>query len=215
MPTDSLLSVFAFSFLLSIGAVVSPGPVSAAIVTESPRQGWRVGPLIAASHVSLELLIVLLLGAGLAAGMGSPSVRRLIAVAGGVVLLLIGATYLHGALTGRMRLPDPDREQPRRSTINLLSLGVLTTISNPFWYAWWLTVAAGYLVQASPLGAAGPAAFFAGHMTADFAWNSFLSTMTSYGGRWLTDRRYRALILLTAGFMAYLGLVFLRTGLAV
>lgn len=213
MPTDSLLSIFAFSMVISFGAVVSPGPVSAAIVTESPRQGWRVGPLIATSHVSLELLVVVLIALGLSSGMASAPVRRAIAMAGGVVLLYIGFNYLHGAWTGRMRLPDPEADEPRRSTFNLLSLGFLTTISNPFWYAWWLTVAAGYLAQASPLGPAGPVTFFVGHMTVDYAWDTFLSTMTSFGGRWLTDRRYRGLILLTGAFMAYLGFVFLRTGI--
>ena len=213
MPTDSLISVFAFSFLLSIGPVVSPGPVSAAIVTESPRQGWRVGPLIATSHVALELLIVGLLAAGLSSGMASPVVREVIAVAGGLVLLYLGARYLSGAWRDDMRLPDPDLDQPRRSTANLLALGILTTVSNPFWYAWWLTVAAGYLAQAAPLGPAGPVAFFIGHMSADYAWDSTLSVLTSFGGRWLTDRRYRLLLVFTGGFMAYIGIVFLRTGL--
>lgn len=214
MPTDSLLAIFVFSFGLSIGPVISPGPVSAAIITESPRQGWRVGPLVATSHVALELVIIALLAAGLSAGMASPQVTRVIAVAGGVVLLYIGLRYLYGAWSGAMRLPDPELNQPRRSPGSLLALGVFTTVSNPFWYAWWLTVAAGYLAQAAPLGPVAPVAFFLGHISADYAWDSLLSSMTSFGGRWLTDRRYKLLILLTAAFMMYFGFTFLRTGLS-
>lgn len=69
MPTNSLLEVFVFAFVVSFGAVISPGPVSAMIVTEAPRQGWRIGPLVACGHTLLELLMVLLITFGLSVGM--------------------------------------------------------------------------------------------------------------------------------------------------
>ncbi|MGD8864864.1 MAG: LysE family transporter, partial [Anaerolineales bacterium] len=84
MPTDNLAAVFIFSFLVSFGAVVSPGPVSAAIVSESPRQGWRVGPLVAAGHTGLELIMVIVISLGLSAGMASPLIQRLISFGGGL-----------------------------------------------------------------------------------------------------------------------------------
>ncbi|MEK6587657.1 MAG: LysE family transporter, partial [Chloroflexota bacterium] len=68
MPTESLLAIFVFSFVVTFGAVVSPGPVTAAILSESPRQGWKVGPLIAGGHSLLELLMVILIALGLAVG---------------------------------------------------------------------------------------------------------------------------------------------------
>ncbi|MGA9533176.1 MAG: LysE family transporter [Anaerolineales bacterium] len=213
MPTHSLAAVYFFAFIVSFGAVVSPGPVSAAIISESPRQGWRVGPLVATAHVALEALIVILIGFGLAAGMASGWVRDAIAIGGGLMLLYIGGSYLHAVWRGTMHLPKASDDAPARSTSSLLSLGVVTTLSNPFWYAWWVTVAAGFLAQARPLGPAGPAAFYMGHISADYAWDSLLSAATSFGGRWLTDRRYQWMILVTGGFMVYLGFVFLRSGL--
>ncbi|HEX9796172.1 MAG TPA: LysE family transporter [Anaerolineales bacterium] len=213
MPTDSPLAVFLFAFGVSIGAVISPGPVSAAIISESPRQGWRVGPLVAAAHVGLEAVVVLLISLGLASGMATPAIQRSVALGGGLLLLFIGGSYLVGVWRGRLRLPKPDAGAPRLTTGRMLALGVGTTLSNPFWYAWWVTVAAGFLSQARPLGWAGPLAFYLGHLTADMAWDTLLSTATSLGGRWLTDRSYRWLLVLTGGFMLYLGAAFLRTGL--
>ena len=61
--------VFVFSFLLALGAVISPGPVSTAIVSQAPRRGWQVGPLLATGHSLMELLIVLLVTVGLGAGL--------------------------------------------------------------------------------------------------------------------------------------------------
>lgn len=213
MPTHSLPAVYLFAFVVSFGAVISPGPVSAAIISESPRQGWRVGPLMATAHVLLEAVIVILIGFGLAAGMASGWLRNAIAIGGGIMLLYIGGSYLLAVWRGTMQLPKATDDAPPRSTGSLLSLGVVTTLSNPFWYAWWVTVAAGFLAQAQPLGPAGPAAFYLGHISADYAWDSLLSAATSFGGRWLTDHRYRLMILITGGFMVYLGIAFLRSGL--
>jgi len=87
------------------------------------------------------------------------------------------------------------------------------TISNPFWYAWWTTVAAGYLLQAQALGLASVGMFYLGHISADYAWDTLASTVVGTGRRWLTDRVYQGLILVCGGFMIYLGVVFLLAGL--
>ncbi|NIS79460.1 MAG: LysE family transporter [Anaerolineales bacterium] len=210
MAGDSLLAIFQFSFVVSFGAVVSPGPVSAAIVTEAPRHGWRVGPLVASGHTFLELIIVIFLSLGLSASMASPTVRTIIAVCGGAVLIWIGASYVIGSWKATIQLPRADGAVPSRSTFSLILLGMLTTLSNPFWYTWWVTVAAGYLAQAQAISPNAIAVFYLGHISADFVWDTALAATTSAGRRWLTDRRYRILILLTGGFMLYLGFAFLN-----
>ncbi|MGD8865916.1 MAG: LysE family transporter, partial [Anaerolineales bacterium] len=143
-------------------------------------------------------------------GMASPLIRRLISFGGGLLLLFIGGTYIIQTVRGAVQLPQPEKEAPPRTSATLLGLGVLTTISNPFWYTWWVTVAAGYLSQASELGTAAVAAFYLGHISADFGWDTTLSLATSAGVRWLTNQRYQALILLTGAFLLYLGWVFLQ-----
>jgi threonine/homoserine/homoserine lactone efflux protein len=211
MPTDSMAAVFIFSFLASLGAVVSPGPVMAAIITEAPRQGWRVGPLVAIGHTLLELILVVLLGLGLSLGLASPNARQIIALAGGLLLVFIGSSYIAGTLRGRMTLPQPDENAPQRSWFSMILLGIGTTVSNPFWYTWWVTVAAGYLAQARQLSLLAVGMFYVGHISADFTWDTILSVSTSAGTRFLTDRRYQVLIVLTGVFMLYLGLIFLRS----
>ncbi len=213
MPTDSLLAVFGFSFAVSFGAVISPGPVSAAIITESPRQGWRVGPLVAAGHALLELIMVLLIFFGLSSALDSIAIRIAIAIGGGLLLLVLGFSYLHGAWRGRMRLPEADENAPLRSPGGLFGLGILTTLSNPFWFAWWITVAAGYLMQAKALGPAAVATFYLGHESADLSWSTLLSSATSAGRRWLTPARYKMLIVITGGFMIYIGAIFIRSAI--
>jgi threonine/homoserine/homoserine lactone efflux protein len=210
MQADTIAGVFVFAFVVSIGAVISPGPVTAAVVSEAPHQGWRVGPLVTVGHSILELAVVILLGLGLSAGMGTPVVTRVIGTLGGLVLLAMGGSYVLSVVRGTLRLPESAANAPRWSPMRLAALGVVMTASNPFWYAWWMTVAAAYLAQARALGEAAVTAFFTGHISADFVWNTALASATGAGKHWLTAGRYRALILVVGGFMAYLGVVFLR-----
>ena len=213
MPANSFIAVFVFSFVVAIGAVVSPGPVSAAILSESPRRGWLVGPMIAGGHSLLELIIVVFLTIGLSTWLANEIVLRVTAIGGGILLLIMGGGYIVGALKGKIRLPIEGEESKARSLSALFMLGILTTASNPFWYAWWVTVAAGYLGQARNLGLSAVLVFYAGHISADFLWDTFLAGTASAGRRLLTPNRYQWLIVLTGGFMVYLGLVFIQSGI--
>lgn len=212
----SLPLILAFSFVIAFGAVITPGPVSTAIVSESARRGFIVGPLVAAGHCALELGMVLLLALGLASGLNTPSVTVVIGLLGGGLLVWMGASMAWGAYRGRLRLARPGAQISLLSNWQLLGLGVAATLVNPFWYAWWVTVGAAYLaypaVQA--LGLAGLAAFYLGHISADLLWDSILSGVVGRSRRWITDAVYKWLIVICGVYLVYLGLVFLTAPFA-
>jgi threonine/homoserine/homoserine lactone efflux protein len=214
LPTTSLFAIFVFSFLVGAGAVVTPGPVSTAIVSQSPRQGWKAGPLVAAGHAMMEFVIVILIVLGLGAGLAHPNIQRLIATVGGGLLVWMGVMMLRAVLRGEMHLPGVDDRQNPLSSGQLVGLGMLATASNPFWYAWWVTVAASYLAQAQALNTAGVAAFYLGHVSADIAWDTTLSSVVGGGRRWMNDTIYRAIIVFCGAFFVYLGIVFLKQGVS-
>ena len=87
------------------------------------------------------------------------------------------------------------------STRRLLGLGVLASAGNPFWYTWWVTVAASYLAQAKAISAGAVAAFYLGHISADYAWNLALSTIVSRGRRWFNNTVYHMLIAACRGIL--------------
>ena len=116
MPDSSLPAIFAFAFVISIGAVVSPGPVSAAILSETPRKGWRVGPLVATGHVLLELFFILLISFGLSTGLAEGGVQKVISIGGALLLSYMGGTYLLMALRGRAKLPPEEEIHSHRKT---------------------------------------------------------------------------------------------------
>jgi threonine/homoserine/homoserine lactone efflux protein len=114
---------------------------------------------------------------------------------------------------GRVSLPERGRPQEALSYRRFVSLGMLATVTNPFWYAWWVTFAPNLIWQAQQaFGLAAVAAFYIGHISADFAWDTLLSTVVGSGRRWMTNGLYRSLVVVCAVFFVYLGVSFLLQG---
>jgi threonine/homoserine/homoserine lactone efflux protein len=206
--------LFIFSFVVGFGAVVTPGPITTTILSESPRRGFVVGPLVATGHASLELIIVALLAVGLSAGLNTPAITTAIALLGGALLLWMGAQMAWGAFKGKITLPRPGADVKLLSNRQLIGLGMGATLVNPFWYAWWFTVAATYVLTAQALGWAGVLAFYLGHISADYLWDSVLSGVVGSGRKWITGTAYRWLIVACGAYLVYLGGVFITSPLA-
>lgn len=210
-----IFAVFTFSFILAIGAVVSPGPVSTAIVSQAPRRGWQVGPLVATGHSLMEFIIVVLVTLGLGVGLASRSIRTGIAFLGGMLLIWMGGLILWQIGRGKVHLPRAEEGSKPMRNGQFVGMGVFATLGNPFWYAWWVTVGAGYLsgYLSKADGAALVIAFYLGHVAADYAWDTLLSTVVGGGRRWMTDAVYRTLLLACGFFFIYLGGTFLMHGI--
>lgn len=190
--------------------MVSPGPVSTAIISQAPRRGWLVGPLIATGHSITEFGIILLIAFGMTAGMENPVVQIIIAGLGGLLLIWMGYNMLVGASKGEIRVPGVSPNSESLSRKELVRLGILTTLSNPFWYAWWATAVPSSMIQIGAVTPLGIAAFYFGHISADYTWDTFLSTVIGGGKRWITDRVYQIIIAACGIYFIYLGIVFIR-----
>ena len=209
MPTESFFTVFIFSFSMAIGAVLTPGPVTTAIISQSPRLGWVTGLLVSMGHAITELIIVILITLGLSSVLGAPNVQIVIAILGGLLLLYMGASMLIDSIRGKMVLPEGDEIKEKLSYGKLFSVG---SLSNPFWYAWWMTAAAIYLLEAKTAGWLIVVGFYFGHISADFVWNLLLSSVIGRGKKLITNKVYAVLISLCAGYLIYLALKFLIVG---
>ncbi len=212
MPTHSFIAVYLFSFSMAIGAVLTPGPVTTAIISQAPRLGWKTGLLVSIGHAFIEFLMVILITLGLSTMLGSPIAQVIIAILGGLLLLYMGFNMFLDVFKGRMYLPAKDEGAPAISPGRLMGLGVLTSLSNPFWYAWWMTAAAVFLLQARAVSWIIVAGFFFGHITADFLWNLTLSTVVGSGRKFITDKVYTGLISICAAYLIFLAFTFLLTG---
>jgi threonine/homoserine/homoserine lactone efflux protein len=129
------------------------------------------------------------------------------------MLVWMGTRMAWGAYRDEIKLQGKDNQHSIMNWGELISLGVVTTLSNPFWYAWWITVAAGYLAQAQSLGFPEVAAFYLGHISADYAWDTVLSAVVGGGRNWITQKIYRGMLLFCGAFIVYLGAVFIINGI--
>ena len=212
MPTHSFIAVFLFSFSLAIGAVLTPGPVTTAIISQSPRLGWKAGLLVSIGHAIMELLMVILITLGLSELLGSPRMQVVIALLGSLLLLYMGVGMLVDVAKGRMVLPQKEEGAQSQNALRLMRLGILTSLSNPFWYAWWMTAAAVFLLQAKAVGWLVVGGFFLGHISADFIWNVLLSAVVGSGRKFISNRFYAGLIGVCGAYLIYLSVTFLWVG---
>lgn len=207
------LGLFAWSFGVAIGPVISPGAVSAAVVTEGARQGFRVGPLISTGHALVELLMVGALALGMRQALRYPLLVASVGILGGLFLLWMGGSLGWGALRREFKLPQPGESVDVQTNRSLIGLGIATTVSNPFWFLWWIGVGGGYVLAIQQDGLMALSAFYLGHIAADYAWNTFLASVVGSGRRWLSDRIYQGLLLVCGLFLVYTGLRFVWAGI--
>ena len=212
MPTHSIFAVYLFSFSMAIGAVLTPGPVTTAIISQAARLGWKTGVLVSIGHAVIELVMVVLITLGLSSVLGSPAAQIIIAILGGLLLLYMSFTMFNDVFKGRTVLPAKEEGATDTSPARLMGLGVLTSLSNPFWYAWWMTAAAVFLLQAKSVSWMIVVGFFFGHVSADFLWNMILSSIVGVGGKLITDKVYAGLVSICAAYLVYLAVTFLITG---
>ena len=201
------VAIFGGSFTLGLSGILTPGPILTVTIAESARRGFKAGPLIISGHALLELILVLAIILGLGAYLKSSIVMGIIALLGGAMLMWLGVGMLRTA--GGLSLRAEKVEPSPKYTPHPFVLGVLASVSNPYWTIWWVTIGLGYLVAAMKLGIGGVIMFFLGHITADFAWYSIVSLGISRGKALLKDKTYQMVIRFCGLFLLGFGVWFL------
>ena len=202
-----LTAIFGGSFALALSGALMPGPLLTVTVSESVRTGFKAGPLLITGHALLESLLVIAIVLGLAPFLKAPLVMGIIALVGGGMLLWMGVDMVRSA--GGLSLKKERVSNPSRATAHPVLIGILASISNPYWTLWWATIGLGYLVAAMKFGFLGVAIFFAGHITADYAWYALISLGISRGKRLLKDKTYQIMIRICGLFLVGFGAWFL------
>jgi threonine/homoserine/homoserine lactone efflux protein len=202
-----LTAIFAASFAVAFSGAMMPGPLLAAAIGEGSRRGFIAGPLLMVGHAALELILVAALLLGLSPYLARDEVFIAVSLLGGAILLWMAAAMFR-SLPG-LRMPV-DGAAGRRG--NLIFQGVLMSVSNPYWTIWWATVGLGAIMHSTQIGSAGVAAFYFGHILADFLWYGSVTFAVGKGKRFLSDRFYRGLVGCLAALMAVFAVYFIVSG---
>jgi threonine/homoserine/homoserine lactone efflux protein len=218
MSVAALAAIFGTSFVVGLTGALSPGPLVTVAMREGAQRGFWAGPVLAAGHSVIELGLVIGLALGLNQLLDSDAVTATVALAGGAFLVWMGATT---ALQARHTQFETERDAQladggvwRASVAGPLALaGIVVSLSNPFWLAWWATIGTAYIVQSLDEGVLGVSAFYGGHILADIGWLSVVAFAVAGGRRVMSRRVYQGLLAVCGVFLVGLGSWFLASGI--
>ncbi|NYB52058.1 MAG: LysE family transporter [Methanobacteriaceae archaeon] len=199
----------AASFWVGLSGAMVPGPMLTVTISDSLKKGFRAGPLVVLGHLMAEITLMILLVLGLGWVIRSDMATMLIGGIGGIMLIYIGYTIAKSPLPSEI----PGEGKPVEKRGSVLS-GIITSISNPYFYLWWATVGWAFMLKGIELaGIIGVLSFLTGHWGADLAWYSLVSFFTGKGRHILPGKRYRIMMIICGVFLVLLGFYFIYSTL--
>jgi threonine/homoserine/homoserine lactone efflux protein len=209
--TGELLAFGFTAFLVGFSGAIVPGPMLTVSITESFKKGYKAGTSVVFGHVAAEAGMVVLLGLGLSQLIGAKAPFVAICIIGGAVLVFMGVNLI---MRGRSKAPIQATAEKRTFAYGPVYGGLITSLSNPYFFLWWFTVGAAFAFEGLRLaGLVGLAAFLIGHWASDFSWYGFVSFCTDRGAAIAGDRAYQVVLLSCGVFLSILGLGFVCNGL--
>ncbi|MGZ4924777.1 MAG: LysE family transporter [Halobacteriota archaeon] len=207
------LLAFGFTaFLVGFSGAIVPGPMLTASITEAVKKDYRAGTSVVFGHVIVETSMIVLLALGLSQIIGLKTPFIVICIVGGAVLVFMGVKSIKSGRKGAA--VETTKEEPKFVHGPIYS-GIITSLSNPYFFMWWFTVGATFVFEGLRLaGLVGLATFLIGHWASDFSWYGFVSFSIDKGTAFAGDKAYRIILIACGAFLSVLGLVFVYIGFA-
>lgn len=198
------------SFGVGLSGALVPGPMLTVTISDSVNNGFKAGPLVILGHFMTEIAIMLVILGGLGWIIGSKTAVFIIGTVGGLVLIFMG----YNISRSHKSLSDIEKEENKQSTYGSVIGGIITSLSNPFFYVWWATVGCAFMFKGLELaGVIGLLGFVIGHWLADLSWFSVVSLFSSRGSNLMSDRSYKVAMIICGVFLILLGCYFIYSQL--
>ncbi len=205
----SLLTICCTAFVVGLSGAMAPGPVLAAVVSETLKSGFKAGPLIVLGHAILEVLVVTAAVAGLGAWLARPLWQAALGMIGGIMLALMGVfTIITARAAATAVVNGLSSQQASSQWRGPVAAGFLLSLSNPYWLLWWVTIGLFYVSQAWERRLLGLSVFYFGHIGSDLAWYSLVAALVAAGRRSIPPSIYRWALVLCGLALIGLGIKF-------
>lgn len=169
IPDSSVLLFLGSVVVISLSGVMMPGPVLAATIAKG-SEDRNAGLWIGLGHGVVELPLIGLIYVGLGTFFENEWTLIVIGLAGGIMLVYIG----YSMLSHRRDETGDEKYLPYHPVV----VGIITSLSNPYFFLWWATVGVLMVSVAAGFGAAVVIAFALLHWTCDVFWDWFVSLAT-------------------------------------
>jgi len=204
----SMLSLFSIGFILGLTGAMAPGPLLTITIGESAKRGGITGPMIVLGHGILEFILLILIIFGLGSILNNEIIFSSIALGGGIILIYMGYGTIRDLKNYQLSVNPPDLHKGLHPVIS----GIVVSLSNPYWFIWWITIGMGYVVFARESGIKGVFIFFVGHILSDLVWYSFVSYGIQFGGKFFSIKVIRIILLVCSMFLMFFGCYFIFKG---
>ena len=169
---------------ISLSGVMAPGPLTAATITKGYRDK-NAGIYIALGHAIIELPIMALVYLGFSHFITSPEAKNFIGIAGGIMLIFMGAMMFRTMRKSSGEMTD--------LPYNSLTTGIIMTGANPYFFLWWATIGITLIAGAAKFGLYGLITFAVIHWLCDLVWEQIVS-MTVFKTKHLWTQRAQHIV---------------------
>jgi threonine/homoserine/homoserine lactone efflux protein len=152
---------------ISLSGVMAPGPLTAATIAKGYNDKYA-GVFIAVGHGIIELPLMAVIYFGFASYLASLEVKRLIGLAGGIMLVFMGVMLFR---TMRKTIGQAAADLP----YNSLTTGIMLTGANPYFFMWWATIGIALIYGAAEFEIYGLIIFAIVHWACDLFWEQLIS----------------------------------------
>jgi threonine/homoserine/homoserine lactone efflux protein len=201
MDMQGAIGTLILAFTIGLTGALAPGPTLVATINSSLQRGWTMGPKVAAGHALAEVVIFLLIVKGLATV--AEEETGIVALVGGSALILFGLLTLKGSKTATLKISQ------KGATSNPYLAGALTSVANPYFWIWWLSVGSALVLAELRESLVFAMIFMIGHWGADFGWYTLVSTSLDRGRTLLSEANYRRTLALCGAFLVLFGASYL------
>ncbi|MCS7116191.1 MAG: LysE family translocator [Nitrososphaerales archaeon] len=207
-----MLSFLATVIVITASGALTPGPLFVGTLIQSSKEGARAGVLVAVGHTIVELPLVFLLALGLINIGDHTQLKSIISLVGGITLIILGVLQVNSMFKSN---PIHIQSIGKGWLHNSLILGVILTGLNPFFIMWWLTIGTTLIINALILAALwGVVIMYVAHVWMDYAWLTFIASLSRKGFSILGSRGYRIVIGSLGLLLIYFGINFISSALA-
>lgn len=194
----------ATSFIVGLSGAMVPGPMLTVTISDTLKKGFIAGPKVVFGHFIAEFSLIILIFAGLGWLISSNFAIFIIGTIGGLIMIFMGFQISRSSKSLLL-----EKNDAVRSDYGPILNGILTSISNPYFFIWWATIGWAFMLKGIELaGIIGAVGFMIGHWCSDFGWFSTVSLFTSKGSNIMTDNHYKIIMNLSGVFLIILGVYF-------
>ena len=201
------LQMLLLGFVIGLTGALAPGPTLVATINSSLTGDWTTGLKISLGHIIAESVLFVLIVMGFAA-VALPYTSAIAGI-GGVALIAFGIL----TVAGSRKVSISQIQNQKKVVTSPYTAGLMTSVSNPFFWIWWLSVGSAMVIAGLEGGPVLAGVFMIGHWCADTGWFTLVSAGVSRGKTILPDAVYCWLNAVCGVFLVLFGVYYLTSSL--